>query len=998
MKRPIRLVFAVVPSAAIIILGNGAIAATTGADATLEEVVVTGSRIATPELQTFAPTVIVNSAAIENTGTINISTTLRDLPSVGTSALSTANSNFLTSGAGINTINLRNLGDQRTLVLVNGRRMTPGVAGTSDVDLNTIPTEFIDHVEIVTGGASAIYGSDAVAGVVNIIYKKDLEGLTVMGQAGQSGDRDSGNYTGGLLFGTTVADGRGHLMFNLSHDKDQGLRSAQRKFSATDMTVTGTGLKNPQFSSYIPQGNYFFNSSGGGFGNSPTTPAGAFSFNPDGSLINQNLGPGFNRSSQRSITVPVARTLLASTFTYDITDHHHAYAEVTFADTKSNSRFEPQPLAANSAGGVYGNGTVDANGDTIGMPVTNAYLQTLPALAPIVSEINAWNSTGANCTGSAATNPAFDCIRYITFRRRLTDVADRGNDAVRQTYRLVLGANGDIGLGDWTYDFSYTYGRTTDDQISHGGVNLPNVAQALNSVVDPVSGKIVCADPVAVNQGCIPINIFGINSIKGAGAAYVAADITRNVVLSEEVTSASAQGSLFELPAGKVALVVGAEARKDASSEIQDPLTNLGLNGSNALPNVEGSITVKEVFTELNVPVLKDLPGVKSLDLNGAFRLANYSTTGHVSAWKVGVNWAVLPDLRVRGVYSRAVRAPNVGELYGGVSQNFAGVNDPCDGITPTSNANTTAQIAAACRALPGVAAALAGPNHQFAYTALELQQIFELVGSNPALNPEKSKTITVGFVVTPSFVPNLSMSVDYFDVKVASAVNAIPFDTSIQDCLLTNVPTFCTNVIRNPGSGKITEALQLLLNVGYIRSTGIDTAIRYGFDLGSTPIGGRFDIGVTETHQLKLEQSVPGAPTEVDLGQLKDGPSGGRLGAGFRDRATVTLDYSRAAFEASWKVIYMSAIQDTTAANGILFQQWNNVPAYTYHDVQARYTFPIGDKTKATAYLGANNVFNKKPPFLPGNYASDITGTNTAADTYDVIGVFLYAGFRVKF
>src|SRR5271155_4880866 len=270
MIRAVLGLLAVTTSAGVAAAAAAA-AAATGTEA-LEEVVVTGARIATPELQTFAPTLVLTSAAIENTGTINIASTLRDLPSVGTSGLSTSNSNFLTSSSGINTINLRNLGDQRTLVLVNGKRMTPGVAGTTEVDLNTIPTEFIDHIEIVTGGASAIYGSDAVAGVVNIIYKKNLDGLQLQGQAGQSGDNDSGNYTGGLTFGSAFSDDRGHVMFNVSHDKDQGLRSAERKSTATDLAVTATGLVNPQYSSYTPQGNYFFSSSALGFDNSPTTP------------------------------------------------------------------------------------------------------------------------------------------------------------------------------------------------------------------------------------------------------------------------------------------------------------------------------------------------------------------------------------------------------------------------------------------------------------------------------------------------------------------------------------------------------------------------------------------------------------------------------------------------------------------------------------------------------------------------------------------------------
>ncbi len=972
-------VFAVAASASGVAAAAAAAAAAGGTEA-LEEVVVTGSRIATPELETFAPTMVLTSAAIENTGTVNIATSLRELPSVGTSVLSTANSNFLTSNSGINTINLRNLGDSRTLVLVNGRRMTPGVAGTSQVDLNTIPTDFVDRVEIVTGGASAIYGSDAIAGAVNIIYKKDLDGLELRGQYGQSGYNDAGAYTVGMNFGSAFADNRGHFMMSVSHDKDQGLRSASRAATNTDMSVTPSGLVNPQYSSYIPQGNFLVSSSAGNFFD-------VFSTATNGSLIDGDFGPGYNRSAQRIINVPVDRTLIASTASYDFTEHHHGYAELTFADTTSHSQIEPTPLAANGVNAVYGT-TQDANGDFVGMPITNAYLQTNPTYAPIVAEINAFNATGANCTGSLATNPGYDCINYITFRRRLSDIADRGNDASRQTYRLVLGVNGDLGFGDWTYDASYTYGQTTDAQVSHGAVNLLNFQQALNSVVDPTTGEIVCADATARNQGCVPLNVFGTNSITPAAANYVAAIITRDVKITEGVASAYATGSIMQLPAGKWSLVVGAEGRKDKSTEIQDPLTNAGLNGSNALPNVEGSVNVKEAYIETDVPLLKDLPAVKSLDINGAFREADYSTSGHVNAWKAGLNWAVLPDLRFRGVYSRAVRAPNIGELYGGVAQTFPpGIVDPCDGVTAT----TAGTAAATCRAIPGVAAAIA-KNGSFTYIPLDYQNIFGLQGSNPNLKPEDSTTKTFGFVVTPTALPGFALTVDYFDINVKGAVASINFQTSINNCIATSTDTFCNNVIRSNTSGKITELLQLNLNVGYIRSEGVDTTIRYVFDMGRF---GKLDTFLTETHQLKLEQAVPGAPTEVDLGQLN---SGGRLGAGFKDKGSLTLDYALGGFEASWKVNYLGKIMDTTPENGIVYEPYNNVPAYWYNDIQARYTFDVASKAKVTGYLGANNVFNKKPPFLPSGMASDVTGTNTAADSYDVLGVFWYAGFRVKF
>jgi outer membrane cobalamin receptor len=243
------------------------------ADTKVETVIVTGSRIAQTELQSMTPVTVLSNQAVESSGVLNISDFLRDLPSVGTSALSTTNSNFLTNNSGVNTINLRNLGDQRTLVLVNSKRYVPGISGSSDVDFNTIPTDFIDHIEITTGGASAIYGSDAVAGVVNIIYKSNFQGLELRGQAGETGDRDDARYGGGFLAGSSFDEGRGHFMLDLSWDKDDGLWSRQRSRSAVDQTVLNGVVVKPTYSSYAPQGRFEYTSLLGDVDN-------VFTFNP----------------------------------------------------------------------------------------------------------------------------------------------------------------------------------------------------------------------------------------------------------------------------------------------------------------------------------------------------------------------------------------------------------------------------------------------------------------------------------------------------------------------------------------------------------------------------------------------------------------------------------------------------------------------------------------------------------------------------------------------
>lgn len=953
------------------------------ADAEVETIVVTGSRISTPELQSMTPVTVVTNQAIESSGALNISDFLRDLPSVGTSALSTTNSNFLTSDSGVNSINLRNLGDQRTLVLVNGKRYVPGISGSSIVDFNTIPTDFIDHVEVTTGGASAVYGSDAVAGVVNVIYKSDFQGLRLRGQAGETGAEDDGRYGGGFLAGSSFDEGRGHFMLDLTWDKDNGLWSRQRTRSAVDQTVLDGVLVKPTYSSFAPQGRFEYTSLQGDVDN-------VFTFNPDNTLKNgfSTTANGFNRNALRRISVPIERTLIASTMSFDLAEHHQTYSEFTYGFNHTKSSIEPLPLAgANMPGAVYGTAS-DANGDLIAMPITNAYLQTLPALAPVLQTINQFNSTGTNCLGTLATNPAYDCINYINFRKRLSDIAVRSNEANRQTGRLLLGIKGDVPVGDWKYDVSYSYGRTTDSQLTTGEVNLANIRAALDSVVDPTTGKIVCRDPVWVSLGCVPLNPFGYNSITPEAAAWIRANQTRDVKVQEQVVSGSVVGSVGSLPAGNPQLVLGVEQRKDSSEEIWDALTNAGLNGGNQLPNVAGSITVKEAFAEAQVPILKGLPAADKLDLNAAVRHANYSTVGGVNTWKAGLDWAPIADVRLRGVYSVAIRAPNINELFGGQQETFpTGLVDPCDGITSA----TASQFPAACAKVPAIAAAIAHGG-QFKYDFLDYQSINGFIGSNPNLRQEKAKTTTFGIVLTPQALPHFNATIDYYDVKIDGAVNVVDFQTEINQCLATG--NLCDSVIRNGITGKLQTVNQINLNVGSIHTRGIDTALHYGFDFGRF---GRFSVALAETHLLKLEQTVPGVPLLDNVGELNSGANG-RLGSGFEDRGTLSAVYDIAGLEITWRVNYLSSINDTnpTPDNTVISPLYNSVPAYVYHDVQLRYTLPT--KTRTQVYLGADNLFNKQPPFLPEGMASTVTGTETAADTYDVFGVFLYAGFDVKF
>jgi outer membrane receptor protein involved in Fe transport len=976
LHRSIRLALA---ASALAAAAPAAYAQAAGGSVTLEEVVITGSRIGRPELESTTPITIVSAAAIEATGSLNAADVLRTLPAIGVSGISSSNSNFNTSGAGVNTINLRGLGDNRTLVLINGRRMVPGIAGDSAADFNMIPTDFIDRIDVITGGASAVYGSEAVSGVVNVVLKEHFNGVRIRGQGGGTSDGGANTRLGSLTFGSDFADGRGTAFFNVSYDKDSGLYSKQRAISTTDTSITKAGIFGA-YSSFVPQGNVFLADS------NMNVEDGAFF--PDANMnYDYYLGSqGFNRNAYRRITVPLNRTIVSSIFKYNLAEKQELYAEFTYGHTHTEADLEPFPL------GVGPNGSSDnVYGGVAGIPLTNAYIPSslqgiIAADQAYIADLQAQIATDTPALACNGATPSADCMYPITaigMRRRLTDIAIRSSDARRQTTRFVLGAKGDVLSTPWTYDTYFMYGRTTDSQVSTGQVNVPNLIYALDSVQNE-DGSITCRDPVAVALGCVPINLFGANSITPAAANYIKALTTRDVSMEQQVMSAVAQGPLFTLPAGPVRAVVGFERRTESSSEVWDALTNAGLNGGNAAPNVFGSYHVNEAFTEVSVPLLADKPMVKELTLEGAFRTSDYSTVGRVNTWNARLNYAPIHDVRLRGAYSSAVRAPNIGELFSAPSQTFPGnqFNDPCDGVT----AATSSAVGTACRAIPAVASAIAADG-VFQYGFLDYQSITGFNGGNIHLGPETAKTSTYGIVFTPASLPGFSTSIDFFDIKIDGAVGNVDYSTLLTQCLLTSSPTYCGSVYRNASTGFLTRVDLQLINVATLSTSGADLQTRYRF-LMPDRVGGSLDVALNWTYTQKFDQvNSPDTPVVHYAGQIGNP----------KQRGTLQLDYSGHGFTAGWTVRYQSAMKDQIDLTSVTPNQvpFNNVAAYMYHDVQLRYEF--GDKVRTSIYGGARNLFDKKPPFLPSGMTSQITGTETAPDLYDAIGRQFYAGFEIK-
>ena len=939
------------------------------AEAGADVIIVTGSRIARQEIDAPIPVAVVNAESIKQSGASNIQDILNELPQVGIGT-SRTNTNFSTVGNGVATVDLRNMGESRTLVLVNGRRFVAGLAGDSAVDINNIPTDFVERVDVITGGASAVYGSEAIAGVVNFILKDKFEGISLRAQGGITGKGDNPRYlisgTAGTSFG---ADDRGNVMVNVTYDRDEGLFSRKRGISDQDCFLNlspdecGPGF----YSSYASQGRFELLNANGARTN--VGGLGLFTFDKATNQLVPGfpVGSGFNRNALRRISVPVERWLASGVANYELTDNIKVFGEVTYSKVNASSQIEPFALDYTD---LY-----DGSAGNLGIPITNAFIP-----AAVQAAIAAANSDA---------DPTND-VAALGFRRRQNEVFDRSNIAKRDTWRATLGVKGDL-TDNLNFEVSYVYGYVNDYTASED-IDNARYRQALDTIV--LNGQIVCRDPAARAAGCAPINLFGQATASPAASAYVKSQVPKSeeITNQQHVVSASVAGSLFDLPAGPLGFAVGAEYRKEKSVDDLDILTNTGGNSGNIIPDTRGSFDVNELYGEVEVPILSGVPLAERLSVRGAARFSDYSTVGNVFSWSVGLEYAPIPDIRLRAAYAEANRAPNISELFSAPAEDFpTGLTDPCDGITAT----TTGAIATACRSIPGVNATIAtSPDGTFFYELADIQGINGFEGGNINLQEETAKTLTIGGVFTPSFVPNLSLTVDYFNIKVDNAVDTTPRQVSIDECINTGLPDFCDNVIRSAATGRLLTINSQLSNIASLETSGIDFGLSYRTPLGITA-DDNLSVNLLYTYLISLEKrAFVGAPLEENVGQL-DGD--GRLGAGFKHKATANFGYKTGPFKLNWQVNYLGKIVDTLGGTGDPdLDRVNSIPAKIYNDMQIGWT--VEDGRSLEFYLGVDNVFNVRAPFIPSGFASNITGTETAADTYDPFGRRFYAGVNIKF
>ncbi len=953
---------------------------------------VTGSRIRSASAESPSPLTVISAQEIAASGVTNLQDLLLQMPEMGTPSISRTNSNFSTSSAGVATVDLRNLGTSRTLVLINGRRVVAGVPGSSAVDFNTIPAEFVERIEVLTGGASAIYGSDAVSGVVNVVLKRRLDGLVMDVQTGQSAEGDNKQNKASISWGGTSADGRSSLMANFTLSDQGAVYSRDRAASAVDQASLGayfTGepadlftAQKPFYSSYAPQGRFFIN---------PGVSSASRTFDKNGNLISFSTnGPagdgvgatGFNRSEYRTIAIPTKRMLFSSKGEHAINDAHSVFFEGTFASTRTKTRLEPFPAdigteAFPSTGYIPADFRL-SNGSVVRNPIIPLSLYNL------LNDVNG------------------DGLKEYSATRRLAEVGNRFNSADRDTFRFATGFRGELTKG-WDYDSYVSYGSNKESQVGGGQYNTMNMRNALMAVpdVNDVNGngnrtEAVCLDADARAKGCVPINIFGYNSISPEALKYIIAPSSLNTFTSQTLVGGVVTGSPVKLPAGNLGVAFGAEYRRESSRSEFDALTQSGLNAGNAIPPTMGSFTVKEVFGEARIPLLKDLPMVKSLSSLVAVRSGEYSTTGNAVSWNAGIEWAFNNDVKFRGTKSLATRAPNINELYSPPSQTFpTGLIDPCKGVTAASVGTRDDR----CRAATGVSANIAANGGVFAQTQSDQQGISGYDRGNTSLKQEQGRSLTLGFVVAPRSIPalkNFVFTADYFKIEIDQAIVETPRAFILDQCYNGNT-SFCQFIKRRAApvgansAGSLEFIDSAVTNSGGLSTDGVDLAVSFRDKVGPGNMSGR--LAYT---RLLGGSVVPSAGAAPDV-------FAGEVGAA-KNRVSLNLgyDYDKWGIRTTTTYIGKSALDDQfvtqfddpAGSGNYLKAGAITVPAKTYMNLQVTYAL----SKKGQFYFGVDNAFDTKAPPIITGLPGNTTGAETAASVYDPIGRKFYVGVRGSF
>lgn len=1003
-------------------------------DSSVETVVVTGSRIPQQGLYSSSPVTAVGTQEMKFEGTTKVENLLNSLPGVFADFGST-DSNGSTGQA---TVDLRGLGSARTLVLVDGTRLMPGDPSNPVADLNNIPAALVDHVEVLTGGASAVYGSDALAGVVNFIMRKDFEGVEVDGQYsvdnaanGTSRFDDLANASGyakapkdwwggatfdaTLIVGTNTADGKGNITAYLSYRNVQPVLQSKRDFSACSLGIyqgyeacIGSSNKNRWLS--------FDNIFGGipyNFYQTGTGAPGTGTFVPYSSVPGSTRT--FNYGPLNYLQRPDERYTGGYFAHYEVNKQFDVYSSLMFADDHTLAQIAP-------SGAFLGGGPTNFPGTA-----SPGYLQVNCANPLMTAQENTAlcgslagdafvadaNYAAGGYWGGQGNITSGQSLLWVG--RRNIEGGNRVDDLRHTAYRMKVGAKGDLGDG-WSYDIYGQYGLTLYSETYDNEWSKSRVQNALQSTY--VGGVPTCTVAVlGIDPTCVPLDIFnGIGSVTPGMENYVAAQGFKQGWTEEQIISGSLTGDLgqwgVQSPWAKnpLAVAIGAEWRSErlnlkTSRDFQ--INDLYGQGGATLPVPISGFNVSEGFGELRLPIIQDMEGAEDLSINAGYRYSSYSSIGSVSSWKVGAEWQPIDDFRLRASYNRATRAPNVLETFAPFNVALFGGQDPCATMT-------TGQCA-------GV------PNAGTSLLVCPAAQCNAGYGGNASLKAETSTTKTFGIVFTPTFIDGFTATVDYWDIKVADYVSSIGATTILQGCYLSGDPAqiaaYCPLVHRSAqgtifGAGYVTN---IETNLPYLSTSGIDFEANYQTEMSDWGLDGYGAIALnfvgTYLDTLKTKASpfqgeydcagyyglvcyTPNPEWRHKLRVTWSSPWDFDISLLWRHMSSVNLDANTTnPLIGGGPILGAGAAYACAAGLGGIGDCFDNATgAFDYFDLSGTWTVREGVQLRA----GVTNIFDKSPPAMDSAYyglsSPPFGNGNTYPGVYDSLGRTIFVGATIKY
>nr|WP_283773397.1 TonB-dependent receptor [Altererythrobacter sp. KTW20L] len=965
---------------------------------------VTGSRIARPETDNAAPVVSITAQNIEQSGLTNITELLTQTPSLFNSEdnFDAAGSQARFGGAGVNLLNLRNLGAKRTLVLVDGRRHVAGAPGEAAVDINTIPTALVERIDVLTGGVSPIYGADGVSGVVNFVMKDDFEGLDFRAQQGISDFGDAESTFVSATVGRQVHGGRGNIALSYEFRRDERVAFGDRPNGRFDALLL---VRNPDDQPDDP--NIPDNIPLPFIGWADSAPGGALVidssfaavFRGDGQVYNPGTslpGSGFRSAG----TANTDDTPVAS-YQGDLqaqTEHH----SLNFF-----SHYDVTPTVRFFAEGKY----VDTQTFTISQPSFDFFTFVSNDNPLIPQNVRDAVDAIAAIDAANAGDDDYEPIGFggVLFNRDNFDLGTRGEFVDREVFRTVFGIDGDL-TDNAQFELSYTFGQNNTKYTSLNYRIADRYFAALDAVDEgqflngTPNGNIVCrvsidgsgivdsgnfsygeAPQTFAPQDCVPLNVFGEGVASQASLDFINADLQNRFTITQYVVNGFVTGDfghLFELPGGAIGYAFGAEYREERSKSLFDPISkqvadfdpDTGVMADLALlADERGAFNVYEAFGEINIPLLADMPLAHLLEVSASARVSDYSISGYADSWAVSGIYAPIEDVRFRGSYSKSTRAPNITELFAPRTGTFSFIEDPCD---PNNIDNGTEFRVANCRAL---IEGLGADFDDYDYES-EIDSSASLPGFNSGntnLAQERATTWTAGVVVSPSFIPNLYLSFDWFDIELNEAINTTSLTRLAEFCVdspnLDNV--FCPLVDRAQGTGYV-ESFQLApVNVAFFETSGADFTVNYSTRLGA---GSALSFRGTVGYLDKLNFLPANGGTVND----DRGESGAPKWNGNAD-----LTWSNDNWSINYGLQYIG--RQSRYANDVIAGNPDiAAPEYIYfnerfiHDARIQYN-TAGERFGV--YAGVNNFTNELPPL----------GSINAPTGW--LGRYFYAGLRIR-